>query len=474
MAATETIPDNQTAQTIDDKVASGHLLFPVGFLVLGAVLWLVSMIALRFPSVTGGPFSPGRISAMAHIALIVGWLIPTGSGIVYYLLPRLSGATLHNSVLARLALPASALTAVAGMVTVGLGLGDGRAPLLLPWWLDLAVMAVATIPLLVTVTTLRERHEEGVYVSIWFVAAAVVWLPMIYAATNIPGAGSLGGVLSEVVFDAGFATLWVLAIGIGAAFYTVVKTTGNPLGNRQMARVAFWSLAFASIWSGPARLALGATADWLDKIAAVLGLALPVAVIAATAGIVVSIGRSWSQVREDPSLLAIVSGLGLAVLISSLAAAGGFRSAAATVGFTPFWDGIEHGWLLSVGTLLFAGTIFQALPAIGGRRATNPTTTLRGIGLTLIGGAGTVITTAIGGVLTGLTWTGASFATGSFIGIADTWNAGLGAAGTLVGIGLVFAALATVGQLLIAAGIFRTIASGKAGVQEVLVSEEEE
>lgn len=471
MAVAEAAPDNQTDSTFDERVARSHLLFPTVFLGIGSPLWLMAMSMTRFPTMSGGVFSPGRVTAMAWIALIVGWLVPAGSGIVYYLLPRLSGTTLRNAGLARIGSPLSILLALAGMVTVAMGLGDGRGPLLLPWWLDLPVMAIATIPLLVTVTTLRARAEEGVYVSVWFVGAAAIWLPMLYAATNIPGEGALDRVLSEVVFQAGFSGLWVVAVGLGGAFYAVVKITGNPLGNRQMARVAFWSLAFASIWAGPARLVLGVTADWLDKIAAVLGLALPAAMLAAAAGIVVSLDRSWDQVKTEPALYAIVSGMGLGVLVAALAGAGGFKAAAATVGFTPFWDGIDHAWLLSVGTLLFAGLIFHALPAITGRRLADPGGALRGIRLTLIGGAGTLLSLTLGGILTGLTWHGASFTTGSFDGIAETWTEGLGVAGVIVGSGLIFAVIGTVGHLMIAFNIFRTMTSGRAIPQEVLKTE---
>ncbi len=470
-AATQDI-QNDTSPT--EQAALAHLLFPSAFLALGALLSALSLLTLRFPDLLAGPFSPGRVKGMAAVALVVGWLIPAGSGIIYYLLPRLTGSPLAGAELARVAGPLSSLLALGGIAVVALGLGDGLAPLLLPWWMDLGVLAIATIPLLVTIQTLRNRTEEGVYVSVWFLAAAAVWLPLLYISTNLPGFFSVGRALQETSFLAGFVNAWILAVGVGAAFYVAAKTSGNPLSNRQLAKVAFWSLAFASIWAGPGRLALGATPDWLDTMAAVLGLALPIAMLAAAAGIVTTIDGAWSRLGEEPALQAIVSALGLATLLSILQSAATFRSAAGTLGFTVFWEGIDYGWTLGVGTLLFAGAIYQALPALAGRRMGDIGFARRGIRLTLIGSVGLVLSTLLAGLMTGFAWNGASFTSGSFGGAFEAWSEGLGPASGLFGLAVLFGTVALAGHIFIALSIVRTITSGRAVEQEVLVMEDSE
>ncbi len=471
MAAPGATQDIQTDAVTAEQAALAHLLFPSAFLALGAVLSAVSLLTLRFPDLLAGPFSPGRLEGMAAVAIVVGWLIPSGSGIVYYLLPRLTGTPLSGSELARVAGPASSLLALAGMAVVGLGFGDGLAPLLLPWWIDLGVLAIATIPLLITIRTLRSRTEEGVFVSLWFVTAAAAWLPLLYIATNLPGFHAVGKVLQEVSFSAGLVNTWILAIGIGGAFYVAAKVTDNPLSNRQLARVAFWSLAFAAIWSGPGRLTLGATPAWLDSIAAVLGLALPIAVLAASAGTATTIGDAWHEVKEQPALHAVVAGLGLAALLGVLQSAATFQTAAATLGFTVFWKGLDHAWLLGVGTLLFGGIIFQALPAVSGRRLVDVGVARRGITLTLAGSVGVVVSTLLAGLSTGFAWNGASFTAGSFSKAFDSWAAGLGSAQALFGLAVLSAAVALVGNVTIALAIVRTITSGRAVEQEVLVED---
>jgi cbb3-type cytochrome oxidase subunit 1 len=113
-------------------------------------------------------------------------------------------------------------------------------------------------------------------------------------AAAIPTASSLGRVLQGLNFSAGFTTLWVTGMGVGLAYYTVVKITDQPLANRQLAKAGFWSLAFAASWAGPLQVVFGPTPDWLDAVAAVLTLALPVAAGANAIAIGTTVAPAWS------------------------------------------------------------------------------------------------------------------------------------------------------------------------------------
>jgi hypothetical protein len=56
-----------------DSAATRHLFTSTAFLGVGAVLWLASMAAMRFPALF--PISAGRLRPMAMIALMLGWLV---------------------------------------------------------------------------------------------------------------------------------------------------------------------------------------------------------------------------------------------------------------------------------------------------------------------------------------------------------------------------------------------------------------
>ena len=151
------------------------------------------------------------------------WASPGG---VYYLLPRLTGASLRAEGLANLALAASAGIFGGRHRPGGLGFGDGREPFAIPWWWDVPVLAVLCVPAVVTLGSLGERRESTVYPSLWFMVAGVTWLPVLYLAGNLPGLRSLAIALGDLVFTAGFLHVWALGVATGLAYYVVPEGLG--------------------------------------------------------------------------------------------------------------------------------------------------------------------------------------------------------------------------------------------------------
>ncbi|MEX0699030.1 MAG: hypothetical protein WD354_04780, partial [Acidimicrobiia bacterium] len=168
-----------------DGVAAGYLFGSAAFLAIGALLWLAAMASVRFPNLL--PLSYGHLRPMALTALWLGWMVLGLSAGIYHLLPRLTGSPLVAGPIASMALPASVVVVLLGIVAIAFGFGDGREPFALPAWLDVPVVILAAVPALATMGTLRARNERSVYPTVWFVIAAVTWLPVLYLAANLPG-----------------------------------------------------------------------------------------------------------------------------------------------------------------------------------------------------------------------------------------------------------------------------------------------
>ena len=198
-------------------------------------------------------------------------------------------------------------------------------------------------------------------------------------------------------------------MGFGIAYYVAVKQTDNPLANRQVAKAGFWSLAFAGAFLGPVQVAFGPTPDWLDSISAVLSLALPVSAIATTAAVATTVDDAWTDAAERPTLLAVGYGLALAIVASVLSVFGSFSSAAAVVGFTSFWDGIQFLVLFGVGGTFLSAFAYQAIPPMTGRQIDDISTAGRQIKLVAWGSLTTALLLVLAGILTGFAWTGGSY-----------------------------------------------------------------
>ncbi|MFN2485073.1 MAG: cbb3-type cytochrome c oxidase subunit I [Acidimicrobiia bacterium] len=446
-----------------DTAATRYLFAAAAWLAIGSLTWLAAMLAMRFPGLL--PLTFGRLRPMAMIALGLGWLVLGLEAAIFYLLPRLTGAPLALEKQLNRALPLLILIVAAAMAIVGLGLGDGREPFALPWWLDLPVLGLTALALGPTMLTLSKRQEGMVYPSLWFALVGVLWLPVLYLAGNLPGLSALGIALSDALFSAGFLNVWAVGVATGAAYYVVPKVSGQPLANRQLARVGFWSLAFGAVWMGVSQFAAGPQPEWLGGIGGVLGLALPVAGLANTTNLAMTIGQKWPAIGAQPVLKAALAGSSLVTLGSLLAALAGFRSASVLVGLTLFWEGV---WVLILSgvALLFGAFAWQAVPNLVGRSVDRSTHQV--VKRLSIGGVGTGLLLVLAGYTSGVAWSGAGFS-GAFETTGAGWSAGVGLAGIFSGLALAVFVYLTWGMIGLALTIYRALTSGKATVQEVLV-----
>ena len=474
MADTRT-SDNRTLHVVgedDSRVAANHLVAGAVFLVLGGGLELLSLMSLRFADLF--PITYGRLEPMANLTLMIGFVSISLIGGIYYVLPRLTGARLKGSSLAMFELTGIAVLVLVGLLAIGFGFGTGGQPFGLPWWINLPMALLLAVPALVTIGTISDRTENRSYVTLWFILGGVIWLPLLYLAFfsgDLPSLSSTAVAYTDVFFSAGFVTMFLLTVGTGLFYYTMVRELDVSLASRQLALVGFWSLGFAAVWWGTAQLMFGPGPSYLSGVGAALGLAFPIGALANAANASLTLEGAWDKVRDMPALRSGVLGLYLGVGVAVMAALAGFRSIASVAALTGFWQAIEYTAISGVGTLLIASVSFSAVPRLFGRelytRRAKPFLTL-----TLTGSVGVLVFMAASGLVSGYSWIGGSNS-GAYVDVGEGWGAGLGeSVETMMLIVVGFAIVTFLGQLAYAATVIGTVTQGKASTQEVLVAKD--
>lgn len=449
-----------------DSAATRYLFTSTAFLGVGAILWFGSLVSMRFPGFF--PVSFGRLRPMSLVALLLGWLFLGLMSATCYVLPRLTGVRLQGERLANLGLIPAIGVVIVGMAIVLLGYGDGREPFAFPWWWDAPTLAVLFLPAVVVIRTTRHRREENVYPTLWFLAAGAVWLPFLYLFGNLPGLRQFASALGDLVFSAGYLHVWGLGVATGIAYYVVPKASGQPLANRQLARVGFWSLLFGAVWVGPAQLTGGPGPEWLAGISSVLGLALPVGAAANTVNLALTIGPGWKEIGRKPIVLAAIAGLGLGVLGATIAAIANFRSAAVLLGFTTFWEGTLHMLVFGAIALLFASFAWQAVPNLVGRGLRSDAGAVRLVRRSLLTNGAAALFLILGGLAAGYGWAGAAFS-GEVENVGPGWAMTSTVPGVLTLLAVVAALLGTWYTIRMALSIYQSLTSGRSTMQEVLV-----
>ena len=220
----------------------------LAWLLAGTVLALVASIKLHTPGFLAGwewlTFSNVRT---AHLnTVIYGFASQISVGVSVWLMCRLC----------RIPLPAPGLVTVANLfynlgVTVGVAgilIGDSTAI----EWLEMPRYAT---PILFfsyaliavwTIITFRLRAERHLYVSQWYLLAAVLWFPWLYGTAQVMLLiEPVRGVVQAAVnwwFAHNVLGLWFTPIGLASIYYFIPKVIGRPIHSYYLSVLGFWSL----------------------------------------------------------------------------------------------------------------------------------------------------------------------------------------------------------------------------------------
>lgn len=247
------------------------------WLVIGSAFALVASIKFHAPEFLADYawLTYGRVRPAGFNCMIYGFCMPAGLGVALWLLTRL-GRT-------RLAMP--------GLVTVGaacwnLGVAVGVAGILtggstgfenleMPSYAArLAFLGYLMIAVWGALT-FHQRRERQLYVSQWFLLAALFWFPWVYSTADLAAFRGRGMAQAVIAwwYSENLLVVWLGLVGLAAVFYFIPKLTNRNLHSRYLALLTFWMLILFGSWGGiPESAPLPAWLPVLSAVAKGLGV----------------------------------------------------------------------------------------------------------------------------------------------------------------------------------------------------------
>jgi cytochrome c oxidase cbb3-type subunit 1 len=237
---------------------------PVLFLFACAAFWLVTasvfalIASLKFhmPQLLADCpwFTYGRLQPMQMNALIYGFAAQAALGTALWLIARL-GRT-------RLVLPGYIFVGALlwnvglkiGIFGIQIGDSTGFEWLEMPGYASPILFVGYAIIGVCALLTFHQRSEPKLYVSQWFLLAALFWFPWIYSTANLllvffPVRGVLQASINWWYIGS-LSGIWLGFIGLAALFYFLPRLAGRTLYSGPLAMLAFWTLALFGGWGG--------------------------------------------------------------------------------------------------------------------------------------------------------------------------------------------------------------------------------
>ena len=343
------------------------LTMSVVWLVLASVAGLIASIKLHVPDwwVSQAWLTFGRIRPI-HLNLVgYGWCSMAGIGVALWLIPRLLKTELVG---ARYALVGGALWSVgvlAGTVALGAGHSDGLEWLEYPWRIDILLViggALVGFPMWLTLLRRRVKH---LYVSVWYIAAGLLWFPILFLVANWPGLHF--GVQQATMnwwFGHNVLGLWFTPLGLAAAYYFIPKVLGKPIHSYNLSLLGFWSLAFFYSQVGGHHLIGGPVPSWLISISIVQSMMMIVPVVAVAINQHLTVLGNFRALLYSPTLRFIVLGAMLYTAASVQGSLQALRSVNTVTHFTHYTVAHAHLGLYGFFSMVMFGAIYFIMPRV--------------------------------------------------------------------------------------------------------------
>lgn len=386
-------------------VVSICLTLAVIWLVLASIAGLISSIKLHSPDwwVQYEWLTFGRIRPI-HLNLVgYGWCSLAGIGVAIWLIPRLLKTELVGAKYALIGGGIWSVGVFAGTVAIAMGYSDGMEWLEYPWKIDILLViggALVGFPLWLT---LMQRKVEHLYVSVWYIAAGLLWFPILFLIANWPGLHF--GVQQATMnwwFGHNVLGLWFTPLGLAASYYFIPKVLGKPIHSYNLSLLGFWSLAFFYSQVGGHHLIGGPVPSWLITISIVQSMMMVIPVFAVAVNQHMTVLGNFRALLYSPTLRFIVLGAMMYTAASVQGSLEALRSVNVVTHFTHYTVAHAHLGLYGFFTMVMFGSIYFIMPRVMNWEWPFPKLISLHFWLVLIGFAIYFIWLSIGGWLQGI------------------------------------------------------------------------
>ena len=381
------------------------LTLAVIWLLIASVAGLVSSVKLHSPDwlaqyswLTFGRIRPIHLNLVAY-----GWCSLAGIGVSLWLIPRLLKTHLVGS---KYAIAGGALWTVGvflGALSIALGYSDGLEWLEFPWQIDILLVVGGGLVGLPLWMTLLRRKVDHLYVSVWYVAAGLLWFPVLFLIANVPYLHF--GVEQATMnwwFGHNVLGLWFTPIGLASAYYLIPKILGKPIYSYNLSLLGFWSLAFFYSQVGGHHLIGGPVPTWLITMSIVQSVMMIIPVFAVTVNLHMTVLGNFKALVYSPTLRFIVLGTILYTAASVQGSLEALRSVNTVTHFTHFTVAHAHLGLYGFFSMVMFGAIYYIMPRVMNWEWPYPKLISLHFWLVLIGFLIYFIWLSIGGWLQGL------------------------------------------------------------------------
>jgi cytochrome c oxidase cbb3-type subunit 1 len=376
------------------------------WLLLTTAIGLLESFKFTYPDLGTAPWlSFGRLRAIHTNGTFYGWASVALVGAAFWVAARSSGVPLQQRRLAWLALWSFNIAAIAGTVTLDLGINNGDQEYReWVWWVAAIFILALVLSLTSLVATISKRAEREIYIANWYTTGGFIFTIILGITAGIPTYQiGLGQVAVQGFYMHNAVGMWFTFLALGITYYALPKLLNRPIYSYALGVLGFWTnLVFYPI-IGAHHFEFTPLPWWFQTIAIVFSVGMLVPVWAGSGNFWLTMRGPWATIRRSYALPFLWVGVLYYFLGSTQGTVEALRSAQTIWHLTNFTVGHSHATMYGFITFIAWGAIYGLLPAATGKEPSRLACGLH-FWLAFLGVTIYVGVLSIAGTVQGLTW----------------------------------------------------------------------
>jgi cytochrome c oxidase cbb3-type subunit 1/cytochrome c oxidase cbb3-type subunit I/II len=407
------LPENPTRPaTAAYLTARGFCLTSAAWMMVATLVGFIAALELVAPDLTANIswllFSRLR---PIHVNLVLfGFVTPGLLAGAFYFVPRLLRTELYSERLGIITVVLWNMALVATMVTLAAGLTQGREYAEMIWPIDAGIVAAFCLIFFNFIMTVKHRNEKILYVSVWYVLAAVVLTTCTYCLGNVvwkPDSGALMGIPDAILlwfYGHNVFGLLLTPLSAAAAYYIIPQVCRSPLYSHTLSLLGFWSLIVIYTHIGTHHLLQVPVPTWLKVVAIVDSVAMVIPVMAFLINIWYTARGKLGLIHGDIGGKFVFTGTIMYFIVSMRGSLMALPDVQRVTHFSHWVVGHAHVGVLGFAGMIALGGLYFIIPRITGKPLFSRFLADLQYWMILIGVSGFAIVLTISGLIQGHAW----------------------------------------------------------------------
>ncbi|HEY5393208.1 MAG TPA: cbb3-type cytochrome c oxidase subunit I [Hanamia sp.] len=347
----------------------------------------------------------GRLRPVHTNGVFWGWSSLAMMGLAYYVIPRVGNNKLYSLKLGWWSLWLINACVLLGSISLMAGINNSGGEYREYIWPIMLLFAIAVVLTLINfLKTVATRKTKEIYVSNWYIIAALMFVIVISLIGYLPfWQDGMGETISQGYYMHQGVGMWFMMLTLGLVYYYLPQQLNKPIYSYGLGILAFWSQILFYTIIGMHHFVFSPIPWSLQTVAIVGSMGMIIPVVAGTTNFLMTFKGSWNKLSGSYSLPFFLIGIIFYFTGSLQGTAEAFRTSNLYWHFTDFTVAHSHMTMYGIIAFFMWGGIYAIIPRLTRKEPPQLTVGIH-FWMSFIGLLFYSISLMIGGTLRGVAW----------------------------------------------------------------------